>query len=147
MASIGSVTLTIMRIPNSANAAINVRYSLAGDAVDIALQTPYLEVCQLIGDDKPGSDDILLTLRNQLTFFPEDPVTSNPIVQRNLNRVVPLSVLDEDTGRPFPEEDEIRAKVTLTLLTPNFRESNLVRLGGPVIGHRARPDTDITETT
>src|SRR5262249_28893635 len=120
-------------LPNSPEVSVNVSYQLAGDAVDVALQQPYREICQLIGDDTPGdgTDDILLTLVDTTTFFP-DPATSNPVLQRSINRVLPLSALDEDSDGPFIEEDEIRAKVTLIALVPNFRESNLVRVGGLV---------------
>jgi hypothetical protein len=144
MASVGSVNLTITQLPNSRNVVVTVEYQLVGDEVDVALQTPYREVCQLTGVDSPaGPDDVLLTIRDSLTFFPEDPVTSNRILPRRFDRVVPLSALDEDNDKPFQEEDEIRAKVTLTLLGPNFRESRVVRVGGPVvIGQGAQPGTD-----
>lgn len=133
MASIGLVNLTIAKVPHRNNfVLVNVKYQLAGDAFDVALQNPYHEICQLIGDDTPGdgTDDILRTLLDTTTFFP-DPDTSNPILERSLEVLLPLSALDEDSGGPLIEEDEIRAKVTLIPRFDNYRESNLVRVGGP----------------
>jgi hypothetical protein len=148
MASISGVGLTITPLPGSRNVAINVRYQLVGDEVDVARQTPYREVCQLIGDDKPGGTDIVLvTIRDRVTFFPEDPVTSSRFLDRSLDLVLSLTTLDEDKDKPFLEEDEIRAKVTLALAAPNFLESNLVRIGGPVvIGQVVPPIEDRAST-
>ena len=74
MASIDFIILTITRVPNTANVSVTVEYRLAGDAFDVALQTPYREVCQLIGDDKPGGTDVIIrTLRDALVHFPIPP--------------------------------------------------------------------------
>jgi hypothetical protein len=148
MASIGNLFLTITRVPSTANVAVNVSYDLAGDAFDVALQTPYREICQLIGDDTPGdgTDDLLRTIRDGLIFFP-DPATSNPVLHRSFDRILPLRALDEDNQAPFFEDDEIRAKVTLIALVPNFRESNVVRIeSGPVVGQRAQSGAGAAES-
>ena len=135
MASIDPVVkLTITPLPNGTQASVHVHYRLAGDAFDVAAQHPYHEICQLIGDDTPGdgTDDILQTLIDTTTFFP-DPATSSPILERNIDVTVPMSVLDEDQSPFRIEPDEIRAKVTLIPRFNNFVESNLVQLDGGVL--------------
>ena len=146
MASIGPVFLRITRLPNSRNVFVNVRYQLAGDGFDVAFQTGYQETCQLIGDDTPGdgTDDVITTLRDGLVFFP-DPATSNPVLNRSFSLVLPLRALDEDRTKPFPEEDEIRAKVTLISRAANFRESDVVRIlvTDPVVGQGAQAESGL----
>ena len=130
MASIESVTLTIMPVPNSAMVSVNVGYRVRGSSHDIAAEQNYRELCQLIGDDTPGdkTDDILYNLLDQTTAFSGTGPNS---LQRAIQHFVPVSILDEDSGGPFLEEDEIRARVTLIPI-PTSRESNLVRRGGVV---------------
>lgn len=130
MASIQPITLRITRIPNSANVSIDIGYTVSASSHDLATEQNYREVCQLIGDDTPGdgTDDIIRTVRDTTTVF----TGNNVHFTRAIQLFLPASALDEDSGRPFLEEDEIRAKVTLTPI-PSSRESNLVRVGGPVI--------------
>ena len=130
MANIGPVTLNISRV--GANALVEVSYGVLAETRDLATQQPYREICRLIGDDTPGdgSDDIVAggTLLNAITVFTE----SNPEFTRILKRTLPLSNLDEDTGGPLPEDDELRAVVSLTPLEPavRTRESNQIILKG-----------------
>jgi hypothetical protein len=127
MASIQQVTLTITPVPNSANVSIDVGYVVSGSGHDLATGQNYREVCQLIGDDTPGDgkDDILRTIFDTTTVF-----TGNSVhFTRAIQLFLPRSVLDEDNEGPQIQEDEIRAKVTLTPI-PTSRESNLVRMGG-----------------
>ena len=130
MASIGPINLRITEIPSNGTASIDVGYTVSASSHDLATEQNYREVCQLIGDDTPGdgTDDILRTLRDDITIF-------SGIAQhftRAIQVFVPLSLLDEDRGVVTQEEDEIRARVTLTPI-PTSRESNLIRRGGPVI--------------
>jgi hypothetical protein len=129
MASIQQVTLAITPVPNSANVSIDVGYVVSGSSHDLATGQNYREVCQLIGDDTPGdgTDDILRTIFDATTVF-----TGNSVhFTRAIQLFLPRSVLDEDNEGPQIQEDEIRAKVTLTPI-PTSRESNLVRIGGIV---------------
>jgi len=131
MALIRPITLRITRIPNSANVIIDVGYRVSASSHDIATEQNYREVCELIGDDTPGdgTDDIIRTMLNTTTVFTSDVFTQN--LTRVIQLLLPASALDEDRGRPFLEEDEIRVRVTLTPI-PTSRESNLVRIGGIV---------------
>jgi hypothetical protein len=128
MANIGPITLRISRAGE--NALIEVFYGVLAETRDLATQQPYREICRLIGDDTPGdgADDIVAdgTLFNAITVFTE----SSPEFTRVLNRTLPLSNLNEDTGELFPDDDEIRAVVSLTPLEPavRTRESNQVIL-------------------
>jgi hypothetical protein len=128
MATIGNVTLTITPIPNSADVFVQVGYQVLGSPHDIATQQHYREVCELIGDDTPGdgTDDVL---NINPPLFNDTTVFSGASFQRAISRQVPRSVLDEDNTGPQIQEDEIRAKVTLTPI-PTSRESNLIRMGG-----------------
>jgi hypothetical protein len=131
MASIQPITLTITKVPNSANVSISVGYVVSLSSHDIATEQHYREVCHLIGDDTPGdgTDDIIRTLFDTTTFF--EGTFSH--FSRAIQVFLPASALDEDSGRPFLEEDEIRARVTLTPI-PTSRESNLVVIGGgPIV--------------
>lgn len=131
MASIQPITLRITRIPNTADVNIDVSYVVSGSGHDLATEQNYREVCQLIGDDTPGdgTDDVLRTLLDSTTVFGGTSVNFTRIIQLRL----PASVLDEDSGGPVIQEDEIRARVTLTPI-PTSRESNQIRMGGGVIG-------------
>jgi len=129
MASIGPVSLRIIDVPNSSNASIDVGYTVSASSHDLATQQHYREVCELIGDDTPGdgTDDILRTLRDEVIDF-----DNHPSFTRAIQVFVPVSLLDEDRGVVTQEDDEIRARVTLTPV-PTRRESNLIRRGVPVI--------------
>jgi hypothetical protein len=130
MATIQSITLTITPLPNSTDVTVYVGYVVSASSHDIATEQHYREVCELIGDDTPGdgSDDVLRTLFDTTTIF--TPTTAH--FTRAIQLFLPLSALDEDGGGPFHNEDEIRARVTLTPI-PTSRESNLVRVGGLVL--------------
>jgi hypothetical protein len=131
MATIGPITLTIGPGNSPTNASVQVGYVVSASNHDLASAQTYRDVCELIGDDTPGdgTDDILLKLREEVIVF-----TSNtPHFTRAIQQFVPLTKLDEDAGTLIPQEDEIRARVTLTPI-PTSRESNQVVRGGPVIG-------------
>jgi len=130
MASIGTVTLRIVNVPNSGNASIDVGYTVSASSHDLATEQNYREVCELIGDDTPGdgTDDILQKLREEIIVFS----SNTPHLTRAIQVFVPQSLLDEDRGIVAQEEDEIRARVTLTPI-PTSRESNLIKRGGSVI--------------
>jgi hypothetical protein len=51
---------------------------------------------------------------------------------RAIQVFLPQSALDEDSGQPFVEEDEIRARVKLTPLPLKTvtLESDLIKIGG-----------------
>jgi hypothetical protein len=129
MASISPVSLRIINVPNSSNASIDVGYTVSASNHDLATQQRYREICELIGDDTPGdgTDDILRTLRDENINFDDHSGFT-----RAIQVFVPVSLLDEDRGLVALQEDEIRARVTLTPV-PTSRESNLVRRGGQVI--------------
>lgn len=130
MASIGNITLRIIDVPNSGNASIDVGYTVHASGDDLVTGQSYREVCELIGDDTPGdgSDDVLRTLREETIVFDGN----HQGFTRAIQAFVPKSLLDEDRGIIVQEEDEIRARVTLTPI-PLRRESNLIRRGAPVI--------------
>ena len=124
MASIGTVTLTI--VPDVANANITVKYSLTGSAFDVASGQPYTELCQLIGDDtgiNPPEDNVddpipsgvLTSIFSTVTFPNTTPIN------RVRTKTIPKLNLNEDVGT-----DEIRAVVTLTPIPASkvTRESN-----------------------
>ena len=129
MASIQPVTLTITPVPNSSNVSVYVGYVVVGNSSDLTSEQRYREVCELIGDDTPGdgTDDVIRTLFDATTAF-----TDHQAFTRAIQLFMPLSELNEDSGRPIFDDDEIRARVTLTPI-PASRESNLIRIGGPVI--------------
>ena len=131
MATISPVTLAITRIPNTTPALVrfNLNYTITGSNHDIASEMSYREICQIIGDDTPGdgTDDILNTLVDSTLTFSG----INTGFGRGFSLVLPLSSLDEDSGGPAIQEDEIRARVTLTPI-PTSRESNLVQVNVPV---------------
>lgn len=129
MATIGPITLTIGPGNSPSNASVQVGYTVSASNHDLASAQTYRDVCELIGDDTPGdgTDDLLVKLREEIIVF-----TSNtPHFTRAIQQFVPLTKLDEDAGFVVLEEDEIRARVTLTPI-PTSRESNLVRRGGLV---------------
>jgi hypothetical protein len=130
MATISPVTLRIIDVPNSGNVSIDVGYTVSASSHDLATEQNYREVCELIGDDTPGdgTDDILQKLREEIIVFSGN----TPHFTRAIQTFVPVSLLDEDRGIIALEEDEIRARVTLTPI-PTSRESNLIRRGGLVI--------------
>lgn len=129
MATVGPITLTIGPGNSPSNASVQVGYTVSASSHDLASAQTYRDVCELIGDDTPGdgTDDLLVKLREEIIVF-----TSNtPHFTRSIQQFVPLTKLDEDAGIVVLEEDEIRARVTLTPI-PTSRESNLVRRGGLV---------------
>lgn len=131
MATISPITLTIGPGNSPSNASVQVGYTVSASNHDLASAQTYRDICELIGDDTPGdgTDDILLKLREEVIVF-----TSNTAhFTRAIQQFVPLTKLDEDAGTFIPQEDEIRARVTLTPI-PTRRESNQVVRGGPVIG-------------
>jgi hypothetical protein len=129
MASIKPITLTITPNTNNGKFIVYVHYVVSASPNDVATEQNYREVCELIGDDTPGDgkDDVIKTLSDGTTVF--DGIFSHltRIFQVELTR----SELDEDSGQPFLQEDEIRARVTLTPIAAT-RESNVVVLGGLV---------------
>jgi hypothetical protein len=127
MASIQPITLEITPLPNGTDVSVSIGYVVSGSSHDLATEQHYREVCQLIGDDTPGdgTDDVLHTALDTTTVF------TGQSFQRAIQFFLPASVLDEDTGPLIFDVDEIRAVVTMTPI-PTSRESNLVKIGGPV---------------
>jgi hypothetical protein len=123
MASITPVSLSITPVPNSPLVSIYVGYEVHLNSQDIATQQNYREVCHLIGDDTPGdgTDDIIRTIYDATTFY--DGTFQQ--FSRAIQLFMPASQLDEDRTAPFQEDDEIRARVTLTPILTS-RESNQV---------------------
>jgi hypothetical protein len=130
MASIQFVNLSISPVPNSQNVSVYVGYAVQASSHDLATEQHYREVCELIGDDTPGdgTDDVIRTLYDATTIFSGTAQSYTRAIQL----FMPLSELNEDSGHPIFDEDEIRARVTLTPI-PTSKESNLIRIGGPVI--------------
>ncbi len=130
MASVQAGNLTITPVANSDNVSVYVGYMVAASSHDLATGQHYREVCELIGDDTPGdgTDDPLRTIYDATTTFDG----SHSAYTRAIQLFLPRSALDEDSGRPILDEDEIRARVTLVPI-PTSRESNLIRLGGLVL--------------
>lgn len=132
MALIQSIKLTITPVTNSENVSVYVGYIVSGSNFDVSSEQSYREVCELIGDDTPGdgTDDPLRIrkLLDTTTVFSANTAHFTRAIQL----FIPLSALDEDNEGPAIEEDEIRARVTLTPLppSPTRRESNMVRTGG-----------------
>ena len=128
MATISPVNLAITRIPNTNLVRFNLNYTIAGSNHDIASEMSYREVCKIIGDDTPGdgTDDLLGTLVDETITF----TGTRPGFGRGFGLVLPLSSLDEDSGGPLPQADEIRALVTITPILPSesSRESNQVTI-------------------
>jgi hypothetical protein len=125
MATIGPVTLSILR-ETATSVMVEVAYTITGNIPDRTTNQKYLELCRLIGDDTPGdgTDDLIPNgvLRESVVEFS----TANFEFSRALQIFLPASALDEDSGGPVPDTDEIRAVVTLTPVVPKIatRESN-----------------------
>lgn len=128
MATINPINLAITRINNTNFVRVKLDYTITGSNHDIASEMSYREVCRIIGDDTPGdgTDDILGTLLdNTITF-----TGTNTGFGRGFSLVLPLSLLDEDSGGVLPQGDEIRALVTITPILPSesSRESNQITI-------------------
>jgi hypothetical protein len=133
MATIGNVTLTITPVLNSNDVFVQIGYRVFPSSHDMATEQHYREVCELIGDDTPGdgTDDVIKIdppLFDGTTVF----TSGGNDFTRAISRRVARSLLDEDNNGLLLQEDEIRARVTLTPI-PTSRESNLIRMGGPVL--------------
>ncbi len=132
MAIISPVTLSISR--SGADALIEVRYTITGDIRDRITNQPYVEICRLIGDDTPGdgTDDIIRdgTLQDKVVAF----TFGRPDIPRVIKAKLPASFLDEDSGGPALDVDEIRAEVSLIPVLPTMssRESNQVQFNVPI---------------
>jgi hypothetical protein len=124
MATISPITLTVT--VNVGNADVKVKYDLTGSAFDIASGQPYIESCNLIGDDtgivpaEDGTDDSIPngTVHSGKVVFPNETPIS-----RTWTKTFAKSSLNEDT-----DTDEIRALVKLTpvLAKTATRESSKV---------------------
>lgn len=128
MATIGPVTLEVTLKGNDAN--VEVSYQISFDSFDKAANQPYVEVCQLIGDDTgtgdaPAPDHTL----GFLTPLGAGHVMAGgkSTLKREWKKTFRKTELDEDRGST-PNPDEIRATVTLTPVLPAGAkaESNLV---------------------
>lgn len=130
MASIEFKTFTIDPVQGSDQVSVQVGYVVSGSNFDVATGQEYREVCHLIGDDTPGdgTDDNLRKIFENTTVFSANAAHFTRAIQLFL----PRSALDEDSGKPFLEEDEIRARVKLIPLPPKtvILESNLITIGG-----------------
>ena len=130
MPSIEFKSFTIDPVLGSDQYSVQVGYVVSGSNFDVVTGQEYREVCHLIGDDTQGdgTDDNLRKIFENTTVFS----ASTPHFTRALQLFLPRSALDEDRGKPFLEEDEIRARVKLIPLPPKtvVLESNLIRIGG-----------------
>lgn len=123
MAKIQPINLSIAPNPNNnGKFLINISYVVSAGPNDSLSEQNYREVCELIGDDTPGdgTDDIIRTISDGRLVF--DNVFSH--IQRSFQLELSRSDLDEDNATAF-QNDEIRARVTLTPI-PTSRESNQV---------------------
>lgn len=133
MASIQDVRLQLDERMGAAAALVT--YNLRGTAQDVQQHVRYLELVQLIGDDKglgeDGQDELIANgqvFADSIVFTSTEPVSRPPRLL-----ALPSSFLNEDPGHVFgvQNEDEIRARVTLTRVdAPVTAESNLVVRGG-----------------
>jgi hypothetical protein len=128
MATIGPVKLKITLRGN--DAFVDVGYEIAFDTFDQSSNQPYVEVCQLIGDDTatgdPPAPDHTLGF---LTPIGAANIQANgrPTLKRAWKKTFRKTELDEDRGAT-PNPDELRAVVMLTPVQPAGAkaESNLV---------------------
>ena len=130
MASIKFLTFKIDPVQGKDQYTVQVGYVVSGSNFDVATGQAYREVCHLIGDDTPGdgTDDNLKKIFEDTTVFSANTAHFTRAIQLFL----PRSALDEDSGQPFLEEDEIRARVKMTPLPPKIvtLESDVIKLGG-----------------
>ena|SRR5688572_6564157 len=135
MASIQPITLRISnQLPNGL-VSIDISYVVSASNHDLASEQNYREICVLIGDDTPGdgTDDVIRTVVDQTLVFSG----TFPHQSRAIQFFMPASQLNEDSGIPILDADEIRARVTLTPI-PTSRESNLVQVNVPVFEQAKR---------
>jgi|SRR5687768_17766496 len=130
MATIEFLTFTIEPVQNSDNYTIYVGYRVSASSADLSSGQEYHEVCHLIGDDTPGdgTDDPIRKIFEWTTVF----TGISQSFTRAIQLFLPRSALDEDRGKPFLEEDEIRARVKLipVPLKTITLESDLIKIGG-----------------
>jgi ketosteroid isomerase-like protein len=128
MPSINNFTLAVDQ--DVANAVIAAEWDIVWDAFDQATDLDYDEFFSLFeddtfqdGDNLPIGDDPV-----SIGLQPIFRVSSNgqAVTHRTRNLTIAFSNLDKDIG--VNEDDEIRAKVTLTPRLPvaTSRESNVV---------------------
>lgn len=138
MVNIGDVTLKIIEGPfegpppvPEGKALIRVIYSISTNEDDAVQGKSYREQVQLFGDDRgeggtrnliPGPDGIIV---DRILVFPGSIVDS-----RHEEKMIDISLLDEDSHPFMRKEDEIGAVVIITQLTTVTRESNIVKRGG-----------------
>jgi hypothetical protein len=128
VATIGPVQLKITLKGNDAN--VVVTYQISWDSYDKAANQPYVEVCQLIGDDTatgdPPAPDHALGFLTPIGAA-HVQASGKTTLKREWKKTFRKSDLDEDRGS-MPNPDEIRATVTLTPVLPAAAkaESNLV---------------------
>ncbi|MEA3012732.1 MAG: hypothetical protein QOD42_1277 [Sphingomonadales bacterium] len=139
MATIESVHLELKEQLGAAAALVT--YTMRGSLQDVQQQTRYAELVQLVGDDVgPGEDGQNELIPNgELSFAESLAFASSAPVTRVRLLALPSKSVDEDPSGPFhtpQEEDEIRARVTLTrILSTVVAQSNLVRRGGVIPGN------------
>jgi len=128
VATIGPVELKIRLSGN--DAIVDVAYTITWDSYDKASNHPYVEVCQLIGDDTATGDPPAPD--HALGFL--SPIGASHVMasgktslKRAWKKTFRKTELDEDRGA-MPNPDEIRAVVTLTPVLPvgAKAESNMV---------------------
>jgi hypothetical protein len=134
VAHISSVDLNIEELPGGSQYEVTVKYSLHGDAFDIASLQPYEETCKLVGNDRVfgednNDDNIVGGELTPLLINPNVPNSPGRVVffdvapiQRVFTKAFPRIHLNEDVG-----PDELTAVVTLTPIPPKEvkRESNM----------------------
>ncbi|HYJ28767.1 MAG TPA: hypothetical protein VEW25_00315 [Allosphingosinicella sp.] len=135
-----SIENLLLKLEESQGAAAAlVTYDLRGSTQDVQQQARYIELVQLIGDDKrPGEDGVDEVIVNDNNVGDSIVFTNTSSVSRPARLIaLPSSALDEDPGHDHPQQprvDEIRARVTLTRIqAPVIGESNIVERGGFIV--------------
>lgn len=134
MASIQNVRLEI--VENQGAAAALVTYKLVPSAQDVLERRTYVETVELIGVDRIAGED---GRDEPIPGGRSDGAVTFPIASPERRRLlaVPAGSLDEDPqNNPIfilSEEDEIRARVTLT--SSVSAESDILVLHEPVIAN------------
>jgi hypothetical protein len=145
MASVENVRLEL--VESDFGGTVRVTYTLRGSQDDVQHRQRYRERVELVGvDDAPfedGVDALLpgggLVFTRPMTFVNTAPLERLRIGQFSLNeldedRGSSGAVIDLGPGRvlPLPNEDEIRARVTLTQIPgrPITERSDIWRRGG-----------------
>ena len=135
MATATITRFTITR--NTANADVELDYTVNYDEFDVQSNVGYHETYKLIGDDTNQDGDDGAPGDNQVgvSFFFVSPQRANnrTSVQRTQAWTLPWATLNEDTALGAANDDEIRAVVTLEPELPvtTVRESSAIVVLSP----------------